>query len=155
MCCGHGGRITLTVVCVVLMDGQRMISRWLVFQGTRSVTSNDHGEEREMNFQVVTSTRIGASNTAPKVLLAALSRLPVFNTFSCNMEIKDIVSHSVRLTSPYKSGACAPLTHQACLAGSGPRSGLTLSLAVTHRKAFFEAIFFRNSFVHGGLFDGE
>jgi hypothetical protein len=108
-----------------------------------------------MNFQSVTATRIGASNTAPKVLLASLFRLPVFNTLGCNMEIEETVGHSVRLTFPYKSGACAPWTHQACLAGSRPRSGLTLSLAVTHRKAFFEALFFRNAFVHGGLFDGE
>lgn len=89
-----------------------------------------------MTPQNVNSKSIGTSVTKPKALLAAVSRLPVLNICGCNMEIKGTVCANMRRALPHKSGACAPVTHQACLAGSGPQSGLTLSLAAIHRDAF-------------------
>jgi hypothetical protein len=88
-----------------------------------------------MKLQIVTARRIGVSNTALKVLLCTLVRLPILNTYGCNMEMKDGGSRTGKHPRPEMSGACAPMSRQACLAGSRPESGLPLSLAVTHRKA--------------------
>jgi hypothetical protein len=89
-----------------------------------------------MKCQSINSKRIDTSKTEPKVLLATFFRLPVLNTFGCNMEIKGAACKGMHSSLPNKSGACAPVTHQACLAGSGPQSGLTHLLAATHREVF-------------------
>jgi hypothetical protein len=96
-----------------------------------------------MKRQIVTEMLLRTSKTAPKVLLATLCRLPIVNTCGRNMELKETGN---RCPFPNMSGACAPLTHQACMAGSGPRSGLTHFLAATHRKVFLKKTFLVNAF---------
>lgn len=76
-----------------------------------------------MTIKTVTSTRIGASNTAPKVLLAALSRLPVFNTFGCILEMREAGSCNITLPFPPKRGAGAVYVRHASLADPGPHIG--------------------------------
>lgn len=94
-------------------------------------------------MQAIAEVSCSMNRAQPKGLPALSFRLPVFNTFGCNMEIRETGSGPVnRRPLLNKSGACAPLTRQACLAGSRPENGLTLLLAVTHRKACLPKTFF-------------
>jgi len=107
-----------------------------------------------MTRAIVTKHRLKVRETQAQTLLASFRRLPILKTLSSTMEIKDIARACARRFQN-KSGACAPLTRQACMAGSRPRNGLTLSLAAIHRKAIFEKRIFSQCICLGGFPDGK
>lgn len=79
-----------------------------------------------MKLQIVTRTRIEASNTAPKVLLCALFRLPVLNTLSCILEIGEPASCNITLAFLPERGAGAVNMRHASLADAGLHFGPSL-----------------------------
>lgn len=76
--------------------------------------------------QIVTTARIGETDTAPKVLLCTLFRLPVFNTFGCILEIGEMGSCNIMIAHSPKRGAGAVYARHASLADPEPHIGSPL-----------------------------